>query len=132
MPHFKATVYTPTVNTTAVVATNANVSGTLTVGNVSLGNALIGNSAGEKIFLTALTGLTSGASNITCTGITTVQGAVISIKSASAPTPIVATWTVGSAANKVSLYFWKATSSADCTLTANNATVDASLLVFGT
>lgn len=129
MPHFSATVYTPTVNTTAIVATKGNFSGTVTVGSSAINNALIG--AGEKVFLTALTNLTSGVTNLTCTGITTVQGAIVTIKSASAPTPVVATWTVGSAANKITAYLWKVTSSVDNTLIANDATVAASLLVFG-
>jgi len=129
MPHFKATVYSPTVSTTALVATKGSISGTFTVGSVAVNNALIGS--GEKIFLTALSNLTSGITNLTCTGLTTIQGAIVTIKSATAPIPLVATWTVGSAANKVSLYFWKATATNDTTLTVNDATVSASLLVFG-
>jgi len=80
-------------------------------------------------------GVTAVTGSVTdlATGLDEVEDVIVSIKRSAAPGVDVAlvTWALGAAAGQISLYCWKPTSSADCTLIAATTAVDVEWIAIG-
>ena len=127
-----STITTPTISAPKLtgIVTNTN---TISGGTITAATLTACTIAGvySPIIYSSLMAVSTSALNVVCTGITTLVGAALGIKDTlGGITQTQATWTIGNAAGKISVYVWKVTSSVDNTLIA--ATADVAVLAFGT
>lgn len=109
--------------------------GTLSVGGVdvstSVKNGVAGTSSGTKVIggEVALDG--SNPTPVT-TGLTTITGAVITLKESTAPGVGTSVFSYTTSGGTLSIYAWKPTSNADPTLIASTGTETVGYVVTGT